>query len=223
MLIRYPTGAVNAEIISLFIPDAQGQSLSVDDLGTDADGHTTWAIGIAGADTLTVPSGLPGIGTHIRTLWRLHPSHVWPGLVATMVAGPTDLHLVEDVQSALGGILRDDCGIKDGVAVCTIALSSSAGVSTVAVITQNASAFEVQIATAPTAPSTGSTQGAGASATESAHTTIGTTSTTTNSGGPSAQTANAQNGTISKMVAKSSWVLAMGSAAGIAFTIQMLY
>ena len=57
----YLADAVNAAVISLFIPDGQGQSLSVDNLGTDSGGHTTWAIGIAGA-TPTVLSEAPGIG-----------------------------------------------------------------------------------------------------------------------------------------------------------------
>ncbi|KAI0695284.1 hypothetical protein C8T65DRAFT_47576 [Cerioporus squamosus] len=129
--------AANAAVVSLFIPDAQPSEVTAEFLGTDSAGHTTWAIGNGQpSDTITAAP------------------------IATMVAGPTDLHLVEDV-SALGGILHDDCGIKDGVAVCTIVLSSSASVRTVGIKTESASAFAVPVgATAP--PAAPSASGTGA-------------------------------------------------------------
>ncbi|RPD76998.1 hypothetical protein L226DRAFT_569216 [Lentinus tigrinus ALCF2SS1-7] len=194
--------AANAATISLFVPDAQDQSYAVEFLGTDATGHTTWAIGLAGAsDTRTASFG-----------------------IATMVAGPTDLHLVEDVSSALGGILHDDCGINGDVAVCTVVLSSSAGVRTAGVKTETVSAVPVQIATAPPAAPTSTTGSAGASltvtgtaSTASATAASSTPSGDVSGGSPSAQTVDGQqNGAVNNRVAGSALALA---AVGIAFAV----
>ncbi|RDX43656.1 hypothetical protein OH76DRAFT_1185839 [Lentinus brumalis] len=201
LLVPY---AANAAVVSLFIPDAQPGHVTANFLGTDSAGHTTWAIG----------NGQPS-------------DSVTATPIATMVAGPSDLHLVEDVQSAIGGILHDDCGIKDGVAVCTIVLSGSASVRTVGIKTESASAFEVPVgATAPPAAPSASPTGAqapGASATGTAATTSDTASPTGGSGagdGPSAQTADGHgNGAGSTKVVGPA---VMFAAVGISIVLAMI-
>ncbi|KAI0744776.1 hypothetical protein C8Q76DRAFT_12601 [Earliella scabrosa] len=125
--------AANAAVVPLFIPDSRPVAVSADFLGTDAEGHTTWRLAPGEASGTLSPASMP---------------------TATIVTGPKDIHLVEDVPE-LGATLLDDCVIADsdseggGVAVCTVRLSSAGGVETVGVRTQSVRPFEVQVASVP--------------------------------------------------------------------------
>ncbi|RDX43654.1 hypothetical protein OH76DRAFT_1185810 [Lentinus brumalis] len=117
---------VNADIVSLYIPDTPGLAMSADILGVDGS-QTTWRLSPG------QPSGTLSITD-------------FP--VATMVEGPDSVHFVEDGD---GIHAQADCGIKNGVAVCTAVLSGSAVVATLPVTTETVSekAFAVQVTGIP--------------------------------------------------------------------------
>ncbi|KAI0696405.1 hypothetical protein C8T65DRAFT_36521 [Cerioporus squamosus] len=117
---------VNADVVSLYIPDTPVIAISADVLGTDGS-QTTWRISPG------QPSG---------TL------SVIPFPAITLVEGPDAAHVIEEQEGIPGQI---DCGIKDGVAICTALLSASGTVTTLAVTTETVSdkAFEVQVTGIP--------------------------------------------------------------------------
>ncbi|KAI0370903.1 hypothetical protein BV20DRAFT_907811, partial [Pilatotrama ljubarskyi] len=119
---------------TLFIPGVDVQPITADIEGVDASGHTTWRVG----------PGFPS-GTYTED-----------GLVvvsATLVAGPTDVHFVEN-DTADGFAVTEDCAISGGVAVCTVS-GQIQGETRVDTETDTVSAFEVQFDTAQAASLTG--------------------------------------------------------------------
>jgi len=83
---------------SLFIPGFDPQPLSVENLGTDGQGRTTWEI-------------LPGTPTG-------NSDEVAFVGTATLVEGPNDAHLAyNNAQMSL--TLDIQCGINNGIAACT--------------------------------------------------------------------------------------------------------
>ncbi|KAI0696406.1 hypothetical protein C8T65DRAFT_698428 [Cerioporus squamosus] len=102
---------VNADVVSLYIPDTPGVAISADVLGTDGS-QTTWRIS-PGQPSGTL-SGLP-----------------FP--VATLAEGPDSVHAIEDEDGVHGQV---DCGIKDGMADCTAVISASGTATTFALSTE---------------------------------------------------------------------------------------
>jgi len=82
---------------SLFIPGFDPQPLSVNNLGTDGQGRTTWEI---------VPGSLTGTFTEAAFVGT-----------ATLVEGPNDAHLVYN-NAQLSLTLDIQCGINNGIAAC---------------------------------------------------------------------------------------------------------
>ncbi|KAI0752158.1 hypothetical protein C8Q74DRAFT_1373938 [Fomes fomentarius] len=119
--------AANAAVISLYIPGAKPDVISANVLGTDDNGHTTWRLQPG------VPSG---------TFTDADSA----AFTATMVAGPTDAHIVRD--DPVAGHLQNDCAVSDGLAACTIIVSDANGVMT-AFATETVHPFEVQVVTLP--------------------------------------------------------------------------
>ncbi|KAJ8472944.1 hypothetical protein ONZ51_g8186 [Trametes cubensis] len=127
-------GEACAAATSLYIPLLDPQPITADIEGVDNSGHTTWRIGPGVASgTLTEDSGL--------------------FTSATLVAGATDAHLVEN-DSVLSFAITIDCGLNSGIAACT-AVGSAADIVSTATTTEAVSAFEVQVAS--TATGTGAT------------------------------------------------------------------
>ncbi|EIW56686.1 uncharacterized protein TRAVEDRAFT_49506 [Trametes versicolor FP-101664 SS1] len=120
------TGTGNVAAATLYIPFFDPQPITADIEGVDASGHTTWRIG-------------PGVPSGTLT----DDSDLF--VSATLVAGPTDLHLVEN-DTELGFAITADCGLNGAVAVCTVDASAADIVSTT-IITTTANAFDVQVAT----------------------------------------------------------------------------
>ncbi|KAI0351657.1 hypothetical protein OH77DRAFT_1429485 [Trametes cingulata] len=119
---------------TLFIPGVDVQPITADIEGVDASGHTTWRVGPG------VPSG----------------TYTEDGLVvvsATLVAGPTDVHFVEN-DTADDFAVTEDCAISGGVAVCTVS-GHIQGQTRVDIETDTVSGFEVQFDTAQLASVTG--------------------------------------------------------------------
>lgn len=75
---------------------------------------------------------------------------------ATMVAGPTDAHVVRD--DPVAGHLQNDCAVSDGLAACTIIVSDANGVIT-AFATETVHPFEVQVVATPPPAGISQTQG----------------------------------------------------------------
>ncbi|KAI9057532.1 hypothetical protein FKP32DRAFT_1598096 [Trametes sanguinea] len=153
-----------AAATSLYIPffDPDPVTAAVEE-GVDDTGHTTWRLGPG------VPSGTLTGDSDLFTS-------------ATLVADATSAHLVEN-DSALSFAITVDCGISNGVAVCTD-VGSEAGFVSTTTATETASAFEVQVGSATGTPAgTATTTG---SATQTAASTTGASA---GSGSGSAPTA----------------------------------
>ncbi|KAH9916296.1 uncharacterized protein BXZ73DRAFT_105923 [Epithele typhae] len=166
---------------SLFIPAADPFALAVQNVGTDAEGHTTWALaaGVA-SDTLETPPY---------------------AFSATMVAGPTDIHLVENVPDIPDAFALEDCAVASALAACTILYSASGSVTTAGFTTVTVSSFPVQLVTT-LAPLSGSNTGA---------TSAPTAGTSSSTASPTSRgTDGAGNGGL--RTAKVSMVLAVGVA-----------
>ncbi|RPD76990.1 hypothetical protein L226DRAFT_521655 [Lentinus tigrinus ALCF2SS1-7] len=103
--------AVKADIVSLYIPDTPAAAISADVLGVEG-GVTTWRLSPG------QPSG---------TL----SSADFPA--ATLVEGPNEVHAFAQQDGIAGQI---DCGIKDGVAVCTAVLSADGTTRTLPATTE---------------------------------------------------------------------------------------
>ncbi|OJT14261.1 hypothetical protein TRAPUB_9203 [Trametes pubescens] len=116
---------VDVAAATLYIPFFDPQPITADIEGVDASGHTTWRIG-------------PGVPSGTLT----EDSDLFAS--ATLVAGPTDLHLVEN-DTELNFAITADCGLNGAVAVCTVDASAGDIVSTT-IITTTANAFDVQVA-----------------------------------------------------------------------------
>ncbi len=86
--------------------------------------------------------------------------------VATLVAGPKDVHIVQDNAEGFNDTLFQDCGINDdgSVAVCTL---SASGAANVGVFTTSVVQFEVQAGTNTIPPTPTSTVFAAATSTAS--------------------------------------------------------
>ncbi|KAI0334143.1 hypothetical protein GY45DRAFT_1367675 [Cubamyces sp. BRFM 1775] len=126
-------GAQSAAATSLYIPLLDPQPITADIEGVDDSGHTTWRLGPGVASgTLTDDSGL--------------------FTSATLVAGATDAHLIENDPS-LSFAITIDCGLNSGIAACT-AIGSAAGIVSTVTTTEAVSAFEVQVASTPTGTGT---------------------------------------------------------------------
>ncbi|RPD66531.1 hypothetical protein L226DRAFT_479272 [Lentinus tigrinus ALCF2SS1-7] len=176
--------AVAAAETTLFIPGFDPQQITVDVEGVDASGHTTYRFG-------------PGVtsGTFEDE----------PGIIgsATLVAGATDAHLVWNNPEA-GISMSEDCGIANGIAVCT-AVAAVDGVIQTVVATETASGFVVQgdAAAATNAPS-----GSGATPTAGSALTTGPSATSSASGASPTETGK-DNGA---GVMGSSMILSLGVA-----------
>ena len=102
---------------SLFVPGFDPQPLSVGDLGTDAQGRTTWEI---------VPGSLTGTFSEPAFIGTGALLFCFPSLIAqylthgpaTLVEGPNDAHLVYN-NAELSITMDVQCGITNGNAVCT--------------------------------------------------------------------------------------------------------
>ncbi|KAL1938983.1 hypothetical protein VTO73DRAFT_11136 [Trametes versicolor] len=110
---------------TLYIPFLDPQPITADIEGVDASGHTTWRIG-------------PGVPSGTLT----DDSDLFAS--ATLIAGPTDLHLIEN-DSSLSFAITADCGLNGAVAVCTVDASAVDMVSTT-ILTTTVAAFDVQVA-----------------------------------------------------------------------------
>ncbi|KAI0373056.1 hypothetical protein BV20DRAFT_963553 [Pilatotrama ljubarskyi] len=126
---------VAAAQTSLYIPGFDPQAITADVEGVDAQGRTTWRFGPGvTSGTYEDPAGIIGS--------------------ATLVADATEAHVVwvnSDVQISLS----EDCGIANGIAVCT-GVASAEGTVESFVETQTAVGFEVQGGGAGAAAPTGS-------------------------------------------------------------------
>ncbi|KAI0822789.1 hypothetical protein BC628DRAFT_1421468 [Trametes gibbosa] len=122
--------ALSAAQTSLYIPGFDPQALTADIEGVDAQGRTTWRIGPGvTSGTFDDPAGLIGS--------------------ATLVADATEAHLVY-ANTAVPVSLSEDCVIANGVATCS-GVASAAGTEESIVVTETASAFEIQGGTAAAA------------------------------------------------------------------------
>ncbi|KAI0752160.1 hypothetical protein C8Q74DRAFT_360490 [Fomes fomentarius] len=143
-----PYHAANAAAVSLFIPGPgiAEQAITADVQGIDSEGRTTWIL------KQGTPSG------------TLNP--VGPAFTATLVAGPKDVHIVQDNVEGLNDTLNQDCGInEDGsFAVCTL---SASGAASVGVFTTSVVQFEVQAGMTTVPPTPTSTESAAATSTAS--------------------------------------------------------
>ncbi|KAI0247341.1 hypothetical protein BJV78DRAFT_945165 [Lactifluus subvellereus] len=83
---------------SLFIPGFDPQPLSVENLGTDGQGRTTWEI---------LPGTPTGISDEVAFVGT-----------ATLVEGPNDAHLAYN-NAQMSVTLDIQCGINNGIAACT--------------------------------------------------------------------------------------------------------
>ncbi|RDX43642.1 hypothetical protein OH76DRAFT_1487677 [Lentinus brumalis] len=117
---------VKADVVSLYLPDTEPVAMSADILGVDGS-HTTWRLSPGQASGTLSSADFPA---------------------ATLVEGPDFVHVVEDVEGARA---QADCGIKDGVAVCTPVLSVSGTATTLPLYTETVSgkAFAVQVTHIP--------------------------------------------------------------------------
>ncbi|KAH9856344.1 hypothetical protein C2E23DRAFT_811071 [Lenzites betulinus] len=166
---------VDAAAATLYIPLLDPQPITADIEGVDSSGHTTWRIGPGvPSGTLTEDSGL--------------------FTSATLIAGPTDIQLIEN-DTELGFAITADCGVSGGIAVCTVAASAASIVSTT-IATETAVGFDVQVAaTAAIAGEGPSSTGAatpGVTATGSGATPA--PSSPTGSGGAAPSAAGGSNG-----------------------------
>ncbi|KAI0830106.1 hypothetical protein BC628DRAFT_1313834 [Trametes gibbosa] len=140
-LLQADTGCLGVDAVAttIYIPLLDPQPITADLEGVDSSGHTTWRIGPGvPSGTLTEDSGL--------------------FTSATLVAGPTDMHLVEN-DPALSFAITADCGVDGGVAVCTVAASGNGVVSTT-VQTETAVGFDVQVAATASIAGSGSSSSA---------------------------------------------------------------
>ncbi|KAH9887080.1 hypothetical protein C8Q73DRAFT_795104 [Cubamyces lactineus] len=171
--VLFTLGAQNAAATSLYIPLLDPQPITADIEGVDNSGHTTWRIGPGVASgSLTEDSGL--------------------FTSATLVAGATDAHLIENDPS-LSFAITIDCVLNSGIAACT-AVGSAAGIVSTATTTEAISAFEVQVASAPTGTAATATPTAKSGQTnQSSGGTPSKTSTGTD-GGVSSPTGGSGNG-----------------------------
>ena len=126
---------------------------------------------------------------------------------ATLVAGASDAHLVWN-NPEVGMSMSEDCGIADGIAVCTVVVSAEGALQTL-IATETASGFVVQ---GNSAAATDVPSGSSATPTAGSALTTGPSATSTGSSAPSTQTGQ-DNGA---ETVGSSMVLSLG-VAGVVF------
>ncbi|KAI1782916.1 hypothetical protein LXA43DRAFT_385207 [Ganoderma leucocontextum] len=117
-----------------------GEAVTVNVLGTDSSGHTTYSLGFALPVTIASTATAPD--TTITA-------------AATLVDGSTDAHVFEIVTAGTEVVTyNEDCGLINGRAVCTIVAQNKATtISTAVTVTQSATG--VTVVTASAAPKNG--------------------------------------------------------------------
>ena len=108
--------------------------------------------------------------------------------IATLIEGPTDAHIIQDIPGVTGGVAHDDCAISGETAICTLVLSAQGTATTMGIQTEAVSALAIQVATAATS----SAGTSGLSVTTSA--TVSPTSQNTSSGATATQTSTSGGG-----------------------------
>lgn len=135
---------------SLYIPGFDPQPVSASQLGIGADGRTTWELK-PGVTSGTFDE-IGFIGTGMFKLQGLPMKYIFIFILATLVEGPNDAHLVYS-DAAASFVVEENCSINGGVAVCSIVIASGTSTET-ALETESVIPFEVQGGGA--APSAGS-------------------------------------------------------------------
>ncbi|KAI0351655.1 hypothetical protein OH77DRAFT_1523989 [Trametes cingulata] len=134
-------GAQHATALSLYIPFTDPQAVTADIEGVDESGHTTWRMGHG------VPSGSFTDDPGFTPL----PS-------GTVIEGSTDVQF-NQIATGSGYTLSvgGDCGINDGVALCTIVAS---GPHTLFTTTraETITPIEVQVASSVAAGAAGASE-----------------------------------------------------------------
>ena len=91
-------------------------------------------------------------------VWYVVQIHSFPSSaeffleIATLIEGPTDAHIIQDIPGVTGGVAHDDCAISGETAICTLVLSAQGTATTMGIQTEAVSALAIQVATAPSSP-----------------------------------------------------------------------